>query len=66
MRRAIEFETRLAYHDRILRTLPESMQAKEAYVIAHQAPSPAYEYEDPGMVAFTLLQFVVILTICPE
>jgi len=42
------------------------MQAKEAYVIAHQAPSPAYEHEDPGMVAFTLLQFVLILTICPE
>ena len=49
MRRAIEFEVRLAYHDRILKTLPESMQAKEAYVIADQAPSPAYGYEDPGM-----------------
>jgi hypothetical protein len=30
MRRAIEFEIRLAYHDRILKTLPESMQAKTA------------------------------------
>lgn len=50
MRRAIEFEIRLAYHDRILKTLPESMQTKEAYVIADQAPSPAYEYEDPGIV----------------
>lgn len=50
MRRAIEFEVRLAYHDRILKTLPESMQAKDAYVIADQSPSPAYGYEDPGML----------------
>jgi hypothetical protein len=48
MRRAIEFEIRLAYHDRILKTLPESMQAKNAYVISEQAPGPAYEYEDPS------------------
>jgi len=48
MRRAIEFEIRLAYHDRILKTLPESMQVQNAYVISEQAPGPAYEYEDPG------------------
>ncbi|KAF9526316.1 MIF4G like-domain-containing protein [Crepidotus variabilis] len=48
MRRAIEFEVRLAYHDRILKTLPETMQVPDAYVIAETAPSPAYEYEDPA------------------
>lgn len=48
MRRAIEFEIRLAYHDRILKTLPESMQDQNAYVISEQAPGPAYEYEDPS------------------
>jgi nuclear cap-binding protein subunit 1 len=54
MRRAIEFEIRLAYHDRIMKTLPESMQAADAYVIAEQAPGPAYEYEDPSkFVPFT-------------
>ncbi|KDR74497.1 hypothetical protein GALMADRAFT_250474 [Galerina marginata CBS 339.88] len=47
MRRAVEFEIRLAYHDRILKTLPESMQSPEAYTIAEQAPGPAYEYDDP-------------------
>lgn len=49
MRRAVEFEIRLAYHDRILKTLPESMQEPEAYTIARDAPGPAYEYDDPGM-----------------
>ncbi|PPQ81070.1 hypothetical protein CVT25_014533 [Psilocybe cyanescens] len=48
MRRAIEFEIRLAYHDRILKTLPESMQTPDAYTIAEQAPGPAFEYDDPG------------------
>ncbi|KAF8966447.1 MIF4G like-domain-containing protein [Flammula alnicola] len=47
MRRAVEFEIRLAYHDRILKTLPESMQSADAYTISEQAPGPAYEYDDP-------------------
>ncbi|KAF8164887.1 MIF4G like-domain-containing protein [Crassisporium funariophilum] len=46
MRRAVEFEIRLSYHDRIMKTLPESMQGADAYTIAEQAPGPAYEYED--------------------
>lgn len=53
MRRAIEFEVRLAYHDRILKTLPESMQLEDAHVIAVQAPGPAYEYEDPSKFCST-------------
>lgn len=46
MRRAIEFEIRLAYHDRILKTLPQDMQSPDAYTIAEQAPGPAYTYDD--------------------
>lgn len=49
MRRAIELEVRLAYHDRILKTLPETMQSPDAHVIAETAPSPAYGYDDPSM-----------------
>ncbi|KIM34800.1 hypothetical protein M413DRAFT_450056 [Hebeloma cylindrosporum] len=48
MRRAIEFEIRLAYHDRILKTLPEVMQTPDAYTIPDQAPGPAHEYDDPA------------------
>jgi nuclear cap-binding protein subunit 1 len=54
MRRAVEIEIWLAYHDAILKTLPESMQAKTAYVISEQAPGPAYEYEDPSMFCSTI------------
>jgi len=48
MRRAVEFEIRLAYHDRILKTLPEPMQDPEAMVIPEQGSSAAYDYEDPS------------------
>ncbi|KAF5337352.1 hypothetical protein D9611_002853, partial [Ephemerocybe angulata] len=48
MRRAIEFEIRLAYHERIFKTLPEQMQAADAYTIPDNGPTPAFEYEDPG------------------
>jgi hypothetical protein len=47
IRRAVEFEVRLAYHERILKTLPGPMQDPDACVIADQAPTPAFEYEDP-------------------
>ncbi|KAF9242931.1 MIF4G like-domain-containing protein [Melanogaster broomeanus] len=46
VRRAIVFEIRLSYHDRILKTLPEPMQT-DRNVIAVQAPGPQFEYEDP-------------------
>jgi hypothetical protein len=55
IRRVVEFEVRLAYHDRILKTLPPQMQEPEACVITESAPSPAYEYEDP--CKFTKLPF---------
>jgi nuclear cap-binding protein subunit 1 len=47
IRRAVELETRLAYHERIYKTLPPEMQDPEAYVISEQAPGAAFEYEDP-------------------
>ncbi|KAF8211620.1 MIF4G like-domain-containing protein [Mycena galopus ATCC 62051] len=48
MRRALEFEIRLSYHDRILKTLPAEMQAPEGHTIGEQAPGPDFEYDDPG------------------
>lgn len=48
MRRAVNYEIRLAYYDRILKTLPEPMHAEDAYVVPKQAPGPSFEYEDPG------------------
>ncbi|KAF8239499.1 hypothetical protein L208DRAFT_54676 [Tricholoma matsutake] len=48
MRRAIEFEIRLSYHDRILKTLPEPMQVPDAFTIPEQAPGPDFEYDDPS------------------
>lgn len=48
MRRAVEFEIRLSYHDRILKTLPEPMQAPDAHTISEKAPGPDFEYDDPS------------------
>jgi len=47
IRRVVEFEIRLAYHERIFKTLPPPMQEPDAFVISEQAPVPAFEYEDP-------------------
>lgn len=59
VRRAIELEVRLSYHDRILKTLPEPMQT-DPNVIATQSPGPSFEYEDPGK--FTQLTPIVALS----
>ena len=48
MRKAVEYEIRLAYYDRIARTLPEDLQDPEAQIVPEQAPGPDYEYDDPG------------------
>lgn len=53
MRRALEFEIRLSYHDRVLKTLPEPMQ-NDTTVISDQTPGPAFEYEDPGMLLYSV------------
>ncbi|CEL63729.1 Nuclear cap-binding protein subunit 1 OS=Drosophila willistoni GN=Cbp80 PE=3 SV=1 [Rhizoctonia solani AG-1 IB] len=46
MRRVVDYETRLAYYDRILKTLPGPMADPEAGVVPGQAPGPTYAYED--------------------
>ncbi|KJA21655.1 hypothetical protein HYPSUDRAFT_165386 [Hypholoma sublateritium FD-334 SS-4] len=61
MRRAVEFEIRLAYHDRILKTLPESMQGPDAYTIAATAPGPSFEYDDPANLHHDAAQAVLNL-----
>jgi nuclear cap-binding protein subunit 1 len=48
MRRVVDYETRLAYYDRILKTLPGPMADPEAGVVPGQAPGPTYAYEDSG------------------
>jgi nuclear cap-binding protein subunit 1 len=48
MRRAIALEIRLAYYDRIMKTLPESYQDPAAGAVPAQAPGPNFEYEDSG------------------
>jgi nuclear cap-binding protein subunit 1 len=53
IRRAVELEIRLAYHERIYKTLPSEMQDPEAYVISEQAPGAAFEYEDPCKNSFS-------------
>jgi nuclear cap-binding protein subunit 1 len=47
IRKVVDSEVRLAYHDRILQTLPEPMQAKEAEVIGED-PQPNWPYEREG------------------
>lgn len=48
IRRAVEYEIRLSYHDRVLKTLPEAMIAPDAGVLPTQAPGPEYDYDDPS------------------
>lgn len=49
VRRALEFEIRLSYFDRILKTLPEPFQDPEAGAMSDQGPGPEYDYDDPSM-----------------
>ncbi|KAG8218274.1 MIF4G like-domain-containing protein [Butyriboletus roseoflavus] len=60
MRRAIELEVRLSYHDRILKTLPEPMQTN-SNVIAAQPPGPNFEYEDPSNPYYDATQSILSL-----
>ena len=48
MRRGVELEVRLAYHDRIMQTLPESMLAEGSGVISAEPPEPVWPYEKEG------------------
>ncbi|KAI9572404.1 MIF4G like-domain-containing protein [Boletus coccyginus] len=58
MRRAIELEMRLSYHDRVLKTLPEPMQT-DPNVIASQPPGPNFEYEDPSNPYYDATQSIL-------
>ncbi|KAN0097847.1 MIF4G like domain containing protein [Tylopilus felleus] len=58
VRRAVELEVRLSYHDRILKTLPEPMQA-DPNVIATQPPGPSFEYEDPSNPYYEATQSIL-------
>ncbi|KAJ4471983.1 MIF4G like-domain-containing protein [Lentinula aciculospora] len=46
MRTAVEYEIRLSYYDRIVKSLPEAMHTPEAYVLPKQAPGPDFMYDD--------------------
>ena len=61
IQRAVEYEIRLSYHDRILKTLPEAMHGPDVYIISEQAPGPDFEYDDPCMSSFTICCGVVHL-----
>lgn len=47
MRRIIELEIRLAYHDRIVDSLPEAMAAESSGVVS-AAPDAVWQYEREG------------------
>ncbi|KAL5508487.1 CBC1 [Sanghuangporus vaninii] len=47
IRRAIELEIRLAYFDRIQKTLPEPYWAPDADALPEDAPGPEFTYDDP-------------------
>lgn len=63
MRKAVEYEIRLAYYDRIARTLPEDFQDPEAQIIPDKAPGPDYEYDDPGACRLSLDRGVESLSV---
>ncbi|KAI0761765.1 armadillo-type protein [Irpex lacteus] len=48
MRRAVDYEIRLSYYDRIVKTLPEPMQNPDNGLIPTEAPGPDFEYDDPA------------------
>ena len=47
IRRAIEIEIRLAYFDRIQKTLPEAYQVPGTDALPDEAPGPEFTYDDP-------------------
>lgn len=51
MRRVVELEIRLSYHDRIKGTLPEAMQDPSAGILAEDSEAPYYPFENPGECA---------------
>lgn len=49
MRRVVDYEIRLSYYDRVVKTLPGPMADPQAGVLPAQAPGPVFAYENPGM-----------------
>ncbi|KIY69445.1 cap binding protein 80-PB [Cylindrobasidium torrendii FP15055 ss-10] len=47
MRRAVSYEIRLAYYERIVKTLPDRMGEEDAFTVPKRAPGPVFPYEDP-------------------
>lgn len=47
--RAVELEIRLAYHERIMKTLPERFLEPEVECVPEIAPGPEFEFESPRM-----------------
>ncbi|QRV73093.1 eukaryotic translation initiation factor 4G [Ceratobasidium sp. AG-Ba] len=48
MRRVVDFEIRLSYYDRVVKTLPPPMADPKAGVLPAQAPGPTFAYENPS------------------
>ncbi|KAJ3777062.1 MIF4G like-domain-containing protein [Lentinula raphanica] len=48
MRTAVEYEIRLSYYDRIVKSLPEAMHTPEAHILPKQTPGPDFMYDDPS------------------
>ncbi|KAF8583944.1 hypothetical protein K439DRAFT_1411525 [Ramaria rubella] len=61
MRRAVQYEVRLSYHDRVMKTLPESMHAPEAEVMSAQPPGPEYEFDDQAHPHYDAAQSLLSL-----
>ena len=55
MRRVVELEIRLAYHDRIMQTLPDAMLAEDSDVIPAEPPEPVWPYEKDGECSHSFL-----------
>lgn len=54
IRRVLELEIRLSYHERIKKTIPDAMQVPEALALPADEPGYDYEYELPGMPLFSI------------
>ncbi|KAF8605412.1 hypothetical protein BDV93DRAFT_490802 [Ceratobasidium sp. AG-I] len=56
MRRVVDYEIRLSYYDRIVKTLPEPMADPQAGVLPAQTPGPAFGYDNPDHPHFQIAQ----------
>ncbi|KAF8529245.1 MIF4G like-domain-containing protein [Hysterangium stoloniferum] len=59
--RAVQFEIRLSYHDRVMKTLPEAMHSSDAGVMSAQPPGPEYDYDDSSHAHHEVAQSLLSL-----